>query len=230
MRPSVLSACISTVGLAKPIKFLTLTHVKSEIKIITNDKKSRFETDDNAITCEAARSLRAMTGVAAARLGVALAQRCAAPAAAHAAATTQLPRRSRAWVSRGAAAAHVATGGSAASAAAVPPAHDSLPLPDPLGLLMSRVTPGDDVTVSGWVRHVRRQKRVAFATVSDGSAGGTLQVRRLDRDVVLSHDVLELELALALPFTHATMPSGTATCSWQACCGLATSFSFVAPT
>ena len=132
-----------------------------------------------------------MTGVAAARLGVALAQRCAAPAAAHAAATTQLPRRSRAWVSRGAAAAHVATGGSAASAAAVPPAHDSLPLPDPLGLLMSRVTPGDDVTVSGWVRHVRRQKRVAFATVSDGSAGGTLQVRRLDRDVVLSHDVLD---------------------------------------
>jgi hypothetical protein len=131
-----------------------------------------------------------MGGVAAARLGVALAQRCAAPAAAHAAAATQLPRRSRAWVSRGAAAAHVATGGSAASAAAVPPAHDSLPLPDPLGLLMSRVTPGDDMTVSGWVRHVRRQKRVAFATVSDGSAGGTLQVRRLDR-VVVSHDVLD---------------------------------------
>lgn len=50
-------------------------------------------------------------------------------------------------------------------------------LPEPLGVLVARVSPGEDVTVVGWVRHVRRQKRVAFATVSDGSAGGTLQVR-----------------------------------------------------
>lgn len=50
-------------------------------------------------------------------------------------------------------------------------------LPEPLGKLVARVVPGDDVTVVGWVRHVRRQKRVVFATVSDGSAGGTLQVR-----------------------------------------------------
>lgn len=48
-------------------------------------------------------------------------------------------------------------------------------LPTMIADVISEGAVGDTVTLCGWIRHVRRQKRVAFATISDGS-GTAIQV------------------------------------------------------
>ncbi|GAO47947.1 hypothetical protein G7K_2142-t1 [Saitoella complicata NRRL Y-17804] len=56
--------------------------------------------------------------------------------------------------------------------------------PPTINELAAAPLPEDEVTVTGWVRTVRKLKNVAFASVNDGSSGANMQV-------VLKHDQLE---------------------------------------
>lgn len=49
-------------------------------------------------------------------------------------------------------------------------------LPATLDSIVGAAAPGTEVEVTGWIRQVRRQKRIAFAKISDGTSSAQLQM------------------------------------------------------
>jgi hypothetical protein len=110
--------------------------------------------------------------------------------------TIGLPRTIRQVMEEGAAAAAAVDGGGGGEAAAADGGGDG-------AADSAHTVLGSALTVRGWIKSLRKQKRVAFASIADGSTPGGLQVVVGDPALV---DGLEVGAAAAITGTLAPSP------------------------